>query len=88
MNLSLCFCLGWGWGGDFIFIFTRVQLYAAHEPDTCIGTFRKHHPPEILAVGKNYATFFFGFSHEPLLLHALLALCLNRWLDLQDGPPL
>ncbi|KAH9977288.1 hypothetical protein BGW80DRAFT_844682 [Lactifluus volemus] len=66
----------------------NYDLYAAHEPDTCIGTYRKHQPPEALAVGKNYATFFYGFSHEPLLLHALLALCLNRWLDLQNGPQL
>jgi hypothetical protein len=63
------------------------QLYAAHEPDMLIGMFRKHRPPEVLAVGKNYATFFFTFSHEPLLLHGLLALCLNRWLDLFDPLP-
>ncbi|KAI0253856.1 hypothetical protein BJV78DRAFT_1152686 [Lactifluus subvellereus] len=62
------------------------DLYAAHEPDTLIGLFRKHRPEEVLSVGKNYATFYFSFSHGPLLLHSLLALCLNRWLDLQDGP--
>lgn len=59
----------------------NYDLYAAHEPDTLIGLFRMHRPPERLVVGDNYATFFFPFSHEPLLLHALLALCLNRWLD-------
>jgi hypothetical protein len=58
-----------------------LQLYAAHEPDTLIGLFRMHHPPELLNVGTNYATFFFVFFYEPLLLRALLALCLNRWLD-------
>ena len=67
--------------GDFF-----LQLYAAPEPAVCIGLFRKHHPPEQLAVGDNYATFFFNFLHRPLLVHALLALSLNRWLDSQDGP--
>ncbi|KAI0303488.1 hypothetical protein B0F90DRAFT_1378643 [Multifurca ochricompacta] len=62
-----------------------LQLYVAHEPYTLIGLFRRHRPPEVLPVGNNYASFFFRFSHEPLLLCALLALCLNRWLDRQDG---
>jgi hypothetical protein len=63
-----------------------LQLYGAFEPVVCIGLFRKHHPPEQLAVGDNYATFYFRFLHRPLLVHALLALSLNRWLDSQDGP--
>jgi hypothetical protein len=63
----------------------RYDLYAAHQPDVVIGLFRKHQPPEPLAVGNNYATFYFRFSHQRLLLHALLALSLNRWLDLQEG---
>ena len=63
----------------------QLQLYAAHEPDTLIGLFRMHRPPEVLTVGNNYATFFFVFLHEPLLLRALLALCLNRWLDREMG---
>lgn len=63
----------------------NYDLYAAHEPDTLIGLFRMHRPPEVLTVGNNYATFFFVFLHEPLLLHALLALCLNRWLDRAVG---
>jgi len=62
-----------------------LQLYAAHEPDTCVGLFRMHRPPEPLTVGDNYATFYFVFLHEPLLLQALLALCLNRWLDREAG---
>jgi len=63
----------------------NYDLHAANDPDTVVGLFRKHQPPEVLPVGDNYATFYFGFSHEPLLLHALLALCLNRWLDSQEG---
>jgi hypothetical protein len=59
------------------------QLYATH--DTRIGLFRKHQPPELLEIGDNYATFYFRFSHPPLLLTALLALSLNRWLDSQAG---
>ncbi|KAH9001627.1 hypothetical protein EDB92DRAFT_1939432 [Lactarius akahatsu] len=59
----------------------NYDLYAANEPDVCVGLFRMHRPPEQLTVGDNYATLFFVFLHEPLLLHALLALCLNRWLD-------
>jgi hypothetical protein len=63
----------------------RLQLYAAHNSngDVRIGIFREHHPPEKTTVGDIYATFYFRFSHEPLLLHALLALSLNRWLDSQ-----
>lgn len=63
-----------------------LQLYAADGPDVCIGLFRRHNPPEELAVGDSYATFFFSFLHPPLLLNALLALSLNRWLDFQGGP--
>jgi len=62
-----------------------LQLYSGHEPAVCIGLFRKHYPPENLSVGDNYATFHFSFSHEPLLVKALLALSLNRWLDSQGG---
>ncbi|KAF8479082.1 hypothetical protein DFH94DRAFT_39379 [Russula ochroleuca] len=64
----------------------NYDLYAAHEPDVRIGLFRKHHPPEENSLGDIYATFNFEFVHEPLLLNALLALCLNRWLDFHDGP--
>ena len=70
-------------GGSWVIF---LQLYAAHEPDVCIGLFRKHYPPEENSVGDIYATFFFKFVHGPLLLNALLALSLNRWLDFQDGP--
>jgi hypothetical protein len=75
------FLLLWGsWG--FL-----LQLYTGHEPDVVrIGLFRKHRPPEELSVGDNYATFYFGFLHEPLLFNALLALSLNRWLDFENGP--
>ena len=62
--------------GDFF-----LQLYVAGEPAVRIGQFRKHHPPEQLAVGDNYATFHFNFLHRPLLVTALIALSLNRWLD-------
>lgn len=61
--------------------FFFLQLYAAGEPAVRIGLFRKHHPPEQLAVGDSYATFHFNFSHRPLLVNALIALSLNRWLD-------
>ena len=71
-----CCCLGF-----------FLQLYAAHEPFLRIGLFRKHHPPERLPVGDNYATFSFSFLHRPLLVNALLALSLNRWLDSQVGQP-
>jgi hypothetical protein len=62
-----------------------LQLYAAHEPAVCIGLFHTHHPPERIEVGDNYATFSFSFLHRPLLVNALLALSLNRWLDSQVG---
>lgn len=66
----------------------NYDLYTArdHDPVIRIGMFRKHQPPEQLPVGDNYATFFFHFEHKALLLHALLALSLNRWLDSQHGP--
>jgi len=63
----------------------HYDLYVAAVPAVCIGIFRKHHPPEQLAVGDNYATLYFSFLHRPLLVNALLALSLNRWLDSQDG---
>jgi hypothetical protein len=64
-----------------------LQLYAAHDAsdERLIGYFRKHQQPEKLMVGDNFATFYFRFEHRPLLLRALLALSLNRWLDAQAG---
>ncbi len=73
---SVFFCCRWA-----IFL----QLYAADEPAVRIGLFRQHSPPEQLDLGDNYATFYFNFLYEPLLLNALLALSLNRWIDGQDG---
>lgn len=61
-----------------------LQLYAAQDARV-IGHFRKHQPPEELVVGDSFATFYFRFEHQPLLLRALLALSLNRWLDAQAG---
>jgi len=65
----------------------NYDLYSTHAQDTeiLIGLFRRHQPPEALEIGDNYATLYFRFSHPPLLLHALLALSLNRWLDSQAG---
>lgn len=72
-------CLGFCWG-------FFMQLYGDFEPVVRIGLFRRHYPPEQILVGDNYATFYFRFLHSPLLVNALLALSLNRWLDSQDGP--
>ena len=63
-----------------------MQLYGDFEPVVRIGLFRRHYPPEQILVGDNYAAFYFRFLHSPLLVNALLALSLNRWLDSQDGP--
>ena len=57
-----------------------LHLYAAHEPDVCIGLLGKHYPPEENSVDDIYAAFF-KFVHRPLLLNALLASSLSRWLD-------
>ena len=62
-----------------------LQLYAAPEP-VRIGQFHKHHPPERLSVWDGYPTFCFSFLPGPVLLvKALLALSLYRWLDTLDG---
>jgi len=63
----------------------NYDLFAVQGVERVIGYFRKHQPPEVLSIGINYATFYFQFQHEPLLLRALLALCLNRWLDAQGS---
>ncbi|KAI0259942.1 hypothetical protein BC834DRAFT_590358 [Gloeopeniophorella convolvens] len=56
------------------------------EPGTRIGVFRRARPLEhIPNVGDIFATLWYSFQHPPLLLKAILALCLNRWLDLQEG---
>jgi hypothetical protein len=82
---TLSFCYATGIVGRSRILLTFLQLYAIHDNEVLIGLFRKHQPPEMLEVGDNYATFYFRFSHQPLLLHALLALSLNRWLDSQAG---
>jgi hypothetical protein len=88
-------CTHWFWGCRVVPLLILIlcccgillQLYGAHGPaEVCIGLFRKHRPPEELIVGDNYATLYFRFLHGPLLLNALLALSLNRWLDFEDRP--
>ncbi|KAG1756480.1 uncharacterized protein EDB91DRAFT_1325517 [Suillus paluster] len=53
------------------------ELFAA--PNTRIAMFQKL--TQATPIGPSHATLQYSFSHDLLLLEALLALNLNRWLD-------
>ncbi|KAH7910644.1 hypothetical protein BJ138DRAFT_1180114 [Hygrophoropsis aurantiaca] len=53
------------------------ELYA--QPNVRIAYFRRF--PQETPIGISHAYFEYGFNHPLLLLEALLALSLNRWLD-------
>ena len=54
------------------------QLFSA--PNIQIAAFRWY--SQMTAVGPSYALLQYTFTQEDLLVEALLALCLNRWIDL------
>lgn len=53
------------------------DLYAA--PNKHIAAFRRY--AQATPVGPSHGVLHYTFSHDILLLEALLALCLNRWID-------
>ena len=56
-----------------------LQLYTQH--DVCIGQYAEtNHIPGPLN-DPVYAVFRFSFDHELLFFDAMLALCMNRWVD-------
>jgi hypothetical protein len=55
-----------------------LQLYAA--PNMQIAAFRRY--SHETAVGPSHGLFQYTFNNDLLLVEALLALCLNRWIDL------
>jgi hypothetical protein len=54
-----------------------LQLYT--EPDRRIAIFRRF--VQLTPVGPSHAVLQYAFNNDLLLLEALLALCLNRWID-------
>jgi hypothetical protein len=55
----------------------KHQLFAL--PDINIAVFRRF--AQATPIGPSHGMLHYTFSHDPLLLEALLALCLNRWID-------
>ncbi|KAF9533439.1 hypothetical protein CPB83DRAFT_845262 [Crepidotus variabilis] len=47
-----------------------------------IGAFRRFPKTKSTAVGPSHAHFQYSFNHDLLLTEALVALCINRWIDL------
>ncbi|VDB99947.1 unnamed protein product [Peniophora sp. CBMAI 1063] len=57
----------------------KYDLYTQH--DIRIGKYVEANQIQESAVGPVYAHFHFSFDHEVLFLDAMLALCVNRWID-------
>jgi len=57
---------------------SSYDLFAAQ--DIRIAGFRRLTQPT--AIGPSHAIVQYTFNHDPLLIEALLALCVNRWIDL------
>ncbi|KAI0060805.1 hypothetical protein BV25DRAFT_1917364 [Artomyces pyxidatus] len=61
------------------------ELYVAHDTagfGTLIGSFAANAEIEQTAAGPAFASFSYNFDwHDPLVLDAMLALCVNRFLD-------
>ncbi|KAH0584340.1 hypothetical protein H2248_009882 [Termitomyces sp. 'cryptogamus'] len=57
---------------------TSYDLYSS--PTTKIAAFRRY--SQTTVVGPSHGLFQYTFTNELLLVEALLALCLNRWIDL------
>jgi len=54
------------------------DLYAV--PNIRIAAFRRYAQPTV--VGPSHGLLQYTFNHDALLVESLLALCLNRWIDL------
>ncbi|KAF9009411.1 hypothetical protein BDQ17DRAFT_1235893 [Cyathus striatus] len=57
---------------------TSYDLYAS--PNMRIAIFRRYAQPT--AVGPSHGLLQYTFNHDLLLAEALVALCLNRWIDI------
>ncbi|TFK42979.1 hypothetical protein BDQ12DRAFT_301898 [Crucibulum laeve] len=57
---------------------TSYDLYAG--PTMRIAHFRRY--AQTTVVGPSHGLLQYSFSHDLLLVEALLSLCLNRWIDL------
>ena len=55
------------------------QLFAI--PNRRIAIFRRY--AQATPIGPSHGMLQYTFSHDLLLLEALLALCLNRWIDMR-----
>ncbi len=56
-----------------------LQLYSG--PNTRLACFRRFRQPRETPVGPAHALLQYSFDDDRLMLEALLALSLNRWID-------
>ncbi|KAJ7751999.1 hypothetical protein B0H16DRAFT_1317685 [Mycena metata] len=56
------------------------DLYAMHPPIVRVAAFRRC--SEDTPVGRSTGLLQYTFAQDGLLLHSLLSLCLNRWVDM------
>jgi len=68
----------------FIHVLNSLQLYAGS--DKPIAVFRRFSQPQSTAVGPAHGLFQYSFTRDNLLVESLVALCINRWIDLHMGP--
>ncbi|KZV71775.1 hypothetical protein PENSPDRAFT_751452 [Peniophora sp. CONT] len=61
---------------------TNFSYDLVHEPSAVPIGYYRYHGPQVSPTGvTTFATFEYQFSSETLLLDAMLALCINRFLD-------
>ncbi|VDB99952.1 unnamed protein product [Peniophora sp. CBMAI 1063] len=61
---------------------TRFSYDLVHEPSHVPIGYYRYHGPQVSATGvTTFATFEYNFGSDGLLVDAMLALCINRFLD-------
>jgi len=63
---------------------SSYDLYAGS--DKPIAVFRRFPQPQPTAIGPAHGLFQYSFNRDNLLIESLVALCINRWIDLQMHP--
>ena len=67
-----------------IHVLNSLQLYAGS--DKPIAVFRRFPQPQPTAIGPAHGLFQYSFNRDNLLTESLVALCINRWIDLHMVP--
>jgi len=67
-----------------IHVLNPLQLYAGS--DKPIAVFRRFSQPQPTAIGPAHGHFQYSFTRDNLLVESLVALCVNRWIDLHMDP--